>query len=69
MADRADVVASGKFLHDFDVRSEAGAGEYAFEEVVAEQRRIWRPAGQSGFECVDVVDAFAGEEPSPNRSW
>ena len=60
MADRADVVAGREFLDDFDVRGEAGAREHAFEQIVAEQRRIRRPAGERGFESVDVVDAFAG---------
>ena len=60
MAERADVVASREFLDDFDVRSETGAREHAFEQVVAEQRRIRHPASQRGFESVDVVDALAG---------
>ena len=60
VAQRADVVAGGKLLDDLDVRGEAGAGEHALEQVVAEQRRVRHAAGERGLEGVDVVDALAG---------
>ena len=59
MANGADVVARREFLDDLDIGGEAGAREHAFEQIVAEKRRIRRPAGERGFESVDVVDAFA----------
>ena len=60
MAQRGDVVASGKFLDDLDVGGETGAGEDALEQIVAEQRRVRHPAGERRLEGVDVVDALAG---------
>ena len=59
MANGADVVAGREFLDDLDIGGEAGAREHAFEQIVAEKRRIRRPAGERSFEGVDVVDAFA----------
>ena len=59
MAKSADVVAGREFLDDFDIGGEAGAREHAFEQIVAEQSRVRRPAGERGFESVDVIDAFA----------
>ena len=60
VAQGADIVARRKFLDDLDIGGEAGAGEHALEQIVAEQRRIRRAAGQRGLESVDVVDALAG---------
>ena len=59
MANRADVVAGREFLDDLDIGGEAGAREDAFEQIVAEQRRVRHPAGERGLERVDVVDALA----------
>ena len=55
-----DVVAGGKLLDDLDIGGEPGAGEDAFEQIVAEQGRVGHPAGQRRLESVDVVDALAG---------
>ena len=60
MAARRDIVTVGELLDDFDVGGEAGAGEDAFEQIVAEQRRFLNPPGQRGFERIDVVDPLAG---------
>jgi hypothetical protein len=59
MASRADVVAGRVFLDDFYIGGETGAREDALEQIVAEKRRVRRPAGQRRFEGVDVVDALA----------
>ena len=60
VAQGADVVAGGEFLDDLDVGGEAGAGEDALEQIVAEQRRVRHAAGERGLEGIDVVDALAG---------
>ena len=60
VAQRGDVVAGGKLLDDLDIGGEAGAGEDALEQIVAEQRRVRHTAGERGLEGVDVVDALAG---------
>ena len=38
-----DVVASREFLHNLDIGGETGTGENAFEQIVAEKRRILAP--------------------------
>ncbi len=55
-----DVVAGGKLLDHLDIGGEAGAGEDAFEQIVAEQRVLRHAAGERRLEGIDVVDALAG---------
>ena len=55
-----DIVAGGEFLDDLDIGGQAGAGENALEQIVAEKRRVRHPPGERGLESVDVVDALAG---------
>ena len=56
----SDVVAGREFLHNLDIGGETRTGENAFEQVVAEKRRIRHPAGKCGLESIDVLDALAG---------
>ena len=61
LAQRRHVVARRKVFDHFDVRSEAGAREDAFEQIVAQQRALRHSPGERSLEGVDVVDALAGE--------
>ena len=60
VAQRGDVVASRIGFDDLDVGGKAGAGEHAFEQIVAEQRGVRNPVGEHGLEGIDRVDALAG---------
>ena len=55
-----DVVAGGELLDDLNIGGETGAGEHTFEQIVAEERRVRNPPGESRFESVDIIDALAG---------
>ena len=55
----ATVVAGRKFLDDLDVGRQAGAREYAFQQIVAEDRVFGNLAFQRRFEDVDFVDPLA----------
>ena len=54
-----DIVALGKVLDEFDVAGEAGAGEDAFEEVVAENAALGRATVERRAEGIDIIDALA----------
>ena len=54
------VVASRKFLYEFDVRSESRASKNTFEKIVAEQSVFWNTASEGRLEGIYVVDAFPG---------
>ena len=60
VAQRGDIIASRIGFDDLDVRGKAGAGEHAFEQVVAEQCGIGNPVGEHGLEGIECVDALAG---------
>jgi hypothetical protein len=60
---RSDDIGGGEFLNDLDIGDKGGACEDAFEQVVTQNGRFWNAADQRSLECVDVVDAFAGEGP------
>ena len=60
VAERGDVVAGRIGFDDLDVRGKAGAGEHAFEQVVAEQGGVRNPVGEHGLEGIDRIDALAG---------
>ena len=55
-----DIVARWEFVDNFDVGGKAGAGDNALKQIVAEQGIFRNAAGESGFERIHVVDAFAG---------
>ena len=61
------VVARELFEH-LDVADQARPGEAPFEEIVAEKGVLRDSPGQRRFERVDLVYAFAGIDPTPNRS-
>ena len=63
LAPRGDIVAGRKFFDKFDVGREAGAGENAFKQIVAQHRVVGDAPLERGFERVDVIDALAGEGP------
>ena len=54
-----DIVAGREVLDDLDIGGETGARKDALEEVMAEHGVLGDPPGESPFERVDVVDAFA----------
>ena len=56
-----DEVVRRELVEQLDVGHQAGAGEDALEQVVAEQRVLGHPVGQRRLEGVDVVDPLAGE--------
>ncbi len=56
-----EIVAIREILHDFHIRGQARTREDAFEQVVAEQRRVRGSSAQGRFKGVDLVDALAGE--------
>ena len=56
---RADVIAGREFFDDLDIGGEAGAREYALEQVVAEKGRVRRAARQRRLERIDIIDALS----------
>ena len=63
MALSADVVSGREFLDDFDIRGEARARESPLEQVMAQQSRVRRPAGEGALERVEIVDALSRVRP------
>ena len=61
MADGGDVVAIRKILHDLDVGGEPRPCKNALEQIVAEESGLGNSPLQGAFECVDLIDALAGE--------
>ena len=59
LAPRRDVVTGRKLLHHLHVGGEAGAGEDALEQIVAEHCVVGDAAGERGLKRVDVVNPFA----------
>ena len=49
------------FFHDFHIRHQCGAREDAFKKIVAQHGVFRNPASQSGFERINVIDAFSRE--------
>jgi hypothetical protein len=60
-------VVRGELVEQLDVGHQAGAGEHAFEQVVAEQRVVGHAACHRGLEGVEVVDALARVAPLPEQ--
>ena len=54
-----DIVAGGEFVDDLDIGNQAGAGEDALHQIVAEQEIVGKPIDKRCLEGIDVVDAFA----------
>ena len=54
-------VVGRELVEQLDVGDQAGPGEDALEQVVAEQRVLGHAVGQRRLERVDVVDPLAGE--------
>ena len=54
-----DAIVRRSGLEQLDVGAEAGSGEEALEEIVAQQRVLGHASGQSRLERIHVVDAFA----------
>ena len=60
LARRRDQVIGGKLLEQLDVGYQTGPRERPLEQIVAQQRVLGDPLGQSLLESVEVVDALAG---------
>ena len=53
-------VARGKFLDHFDIGGEAGAREYALQQIVAENGALRDLSGESTLKDIDFVNSLAG---------
>ena len=60
VAKRGDVVPGGEILHHLHIGNQAGAGEDALEQIVAEQGVLRNAALQRRLERINIVDALAG---------
>ena len=56
-------VVRGELIEELDIGHQAGPGEDALEEVVAQERVVGHPVRHRGGEGVQVVDPLAGEAP------
>ena len=56
-----DIVARGKFLHQFDIRNQGRTGIDPFQQVMAEDGVFRDPLFKGALEEIDIIDALADE--------
>ena len=61
LARDVDIIADREILNYLHIADQCGAGETAFDQVMAQHSVFREPARHSRVECPNVVDPLAGE--------